>query len=77
MFFKPHWLLDGNLAVLAGSTNGALPASELSRITIQTSTNLIQWEPLTFPPTFTNGSILLIDQAASNYPARFYRIIEQ
>jgi hypothetical protein len=78
LFSNPQWLPDGSLAVLAGNSDGSpLAASGLSRFTAQTSTNLLQWEPLTIPLTLTNGSILLLEPAPSSYPVRFYRIIEQ
>jgi sugar lactone lactonase YvrE len=60
-------LADGNMQFnLLGTTNAIY--------TLTVSTNLIAWSPLaTF--TMTNGAVQWVDLDASNYPARFYRLV--
>lgn len=43
---------------------------------LQVSTNLTTWTPLATNPATTNG-ILFLDANARNYPARFYRVLQQ
>lgn len=50
--------------------------NDLGTITIFASTNLHTWIPIdTNAPT--NGVILFLDSAATNYPTRFYHVTEQ
>ncbi len=64
-----QWTNNGFLIRLNG-TNGLAP------ITIYASTNLSSWIPI-YTNVPTNGSILFLDTAATNYRARFYHILEQ
>jgi hypothetical protein len=45
-------------------------------VTIYASTNLSSWSPI-YTNAPTNGPILFLDTAATNYRARFYHILEQ
>ena len=42
--------------------------------TLDVSTNLFNWVPLT-TFTMTNGAVQLIDVTATNFPAQFYRLV--
>jgi hypothetical protein len=64
-----RWTNTGFLIQLNG-TNGLAP------ITIYASTNLSSWTPI-YTNAPTNGPILYLDTAATNYRARFYHILEQ
>jgi hypothetical protein len=63
------WTNTGFLIQLSGA-NGLAP------ITIYASTNLTSWIPI-YTNVPTNGPILFLDAAATNYRARFYHIFEQ
>jgi hypothetical protein len=78
-FGLPVLLSDGTLALESGDADGGqLGAADLVNFRAQTSTNLIDWAPLGLNLQLTNGALLLIDPgAATNNPARFYRLIEQ
>jgi alpha-tubulin suppressor-like RCC1 family protein len=68
---------DGSFTFYAGDADGArLLPSDVAGFTPQTSTNLIDWTPLTNALTLSNGLLFIRDTSASNYPARFYRIVE-
>jgi hypothetical protein len=68
---------DGTFTFYAGDADGApLLPSDLAGFTPQTSTNLLDWIPLTNALTLSNGVLLIRDAGASNYPARFYRVVE-
>jgi mono/diheme cytochrome c family protein len=47
-----------------------------SNYVLQTSTNLLDWTPLT-TNTATTNLFYLTDPAAGNYPRRFYRVLQQ
>ena len=59
-------LPDGSIQ-FGFSIPGALEA------TVWGSTNLVNWEVLQTVP-LTNGSAVFTDTAATNFPARFYRL---
>jgi hypothetical protein len=59
----------GFLLQLNGSNN-------LGSITVFASTNLVAWLPI-YTNAPTNGTILILDSAATNYRSRFYKILEQ
>lgn len=68
---------DGTFTFYAGDADGApLLPSDLPGFTPQTSTNLFAWVPLTNALTLSNGVLFIRDAGASNYPARFYRVVE-
>jgi len=47
-----------------------------SNYVLQASTNLVNWTPVATNPATTTG-IIFIDPKSSNYPARFYRAMQQ
>ncbi len=63
--------------VATDSSGGALTAEDLAWLELQASTNLVNWQTVSNALTFTNGSLLLQDPGQSNFPTRFYRLIEQ
>lgn len=74
---RPIRQADGTFALLAGDADGAgLWPGDLSCFQAQVSTNLVNWETLTNSLTLTNGLLRLWDPASTNWPSRFYRIIE-
>jgi hypothetical protein len=76
--FAPGALLtNGSLIFLSGDSDGGLlTTNDLSGFTAQASSNLVNWVTLPNALSLTNGFLMLQDPAQSNYPARFYRIIE-
>jgi len=78
----PQWLKanvqpDGSFALTSGDADGGLLSLEdVGRFESQVSSNLVDWMPLTNDIVLTNGMLLLIDQDSTNYPMRFYRVIE-
>jgi hypothetical protein len=69
---------DGGLQLLSqDSDGGALQQGDLGFFAAQTSTNLLDWQPLASPLVVTNGYLLLQDFIITNYALRFYRIIER
>ncbi|MEK7781950.1 MAG: hypothetical protein AAB370_10670, partial [Verrucomicrobiota bacterium] len=63
--------------VATDGSGAALTAEEAAWLEVQASTNLLNWQTVTNALTFTNGALLLQDPAQSNYPTRFYRLIER
>ena len=47
-----------------------------SNYVLQASTNLLNWNPIS-TNTATTNAFLLFDPAATNYPQRFYRVLQQ
>jgi alpha-tubulin suppressor-like RCC1 family protein len=69
---------QSGFTLVSRDADGApLGPEDLASFQAQTSTNLLDWIILPNSLTLTNGSLLLIDPEAANYPQRFYRIIEQ
>jgi alpha-tubulin suppressor-like RCC1 family protein len=69
--------LNGTFTFYAGDADGTpLLPSDLAGFSPQTSTNLVDWTPLTNALSLTNGLLFIRDPGASNYPARFYRVVE-
>ncbi len=73
----PARLPDGTFTLLsADEDGGALRPGDLAGFEGQTSTNLLDWISIPRPLQLTNGMLYLMDQQASNYQARFYRVLE-
>jgi hypothetical protein len=68
---------DGSMELLSGDADGGLLLpQDLPAFEAQGSTNLVDWETLPGALTLTNGVLVVRDPAATNFPARFYRVIE-
>jgi hypothetical protein len=68
---------DGAFSFYSGDADGSpLLHADLAGFIPQTSTNLRDWIPLTNSITLSNGVLFIRDAGASNYPARFYRVVE-
>jgi hypothetical protein len=73
----PQQLADGTFMLTAGDADGSpLWTTDLPGFQAQVSTNLVDWVALPDSLTLTNGLLLLRDSYSTNYPARFYRILE-
>ncbi len=67
----------GGFRIESGDADGGqLPAEALAGFEVHASTNLVDWTPLADGLTITNGRIIFNDAESTNYPTRFYRIIE-
>jgi len=61
-----------------GDADGSpLLPDDVAHFEVRASTNLVDWLTLTPELTLTNGVLLLRDLNRTNYPARFYRVIER
>jgi hypothetical protein len=75
---RPAILPGGALRVLSTDADGgALLPGDLPNFQAQASTNLMNWVSLPGALGLTNGALLLTDLNRTNYPVKFYRIIEQ
>jgi hypothetical protein len=76
---SPVLLGDGTLTFESDDADGGLlGAANLAKFQAQVSTNLVDWAPLNLNLELTNGALLLTDpRVSSNFPSRFYRLIEQ
>ncbi|MGA2243795.1 MAG: immunoglobulin domain-containing protein [Verrucomicrobiota bacterium] len=73
----PMLLPNGTLQLTSSDLGGGtLLPSELPSFEVQVSSNLVNWAPLPNVLSITNGLLQLQDGTWTNYPARFYRIIE-
>jgi hypothetical protein len=73
----PVLLPDGSLLLNSDDADGGLLSpSDLANFEAQASTNLMDWVPLTNALSLTNGMLQLRDNSGTNWPARFYRLIE-
>lgn len=73
----PFVAAGGMLAVLGQDPSGSLLLEpDLARFEPQTSTNLVDWQPLVGALSITNGSLLLHDPQHRQFPARYYRLWE-
>lgn len=71
-------LSDGTFAFWSRDPNGReLLPFNLPAIEVQASTNLRDWVALPGVCTLTNGALLIRDQTSTNFPMRFYRVIER
>jgi len=68
---------DGTFSLISTDANGGLLSlSDLANFEAQASTNLTDWVTLTNALSLTNGMLQLQDNGGTNWPARFYRILE-
>jgi photosystem II stability/assembly factor-like uncharacterized protein len=74
---EPQLLPGQRLQLLFNDADGGalLTSNDLATFEVQASTNLSDWTVITNALTLTNGSVLFQD-STSNYPARFYRVLE-
>ncbi|HEX5218170.1 MAG TPA: immunoglobulin domain-containing protein [Verrucomicrobiae bacterium] len=73
----PQHLADGSFAFWSIDSGGRqIQPVNLSHIEIQASTNLQDWVVLPGAGTLTNGSLWIRDPSCTNFPQRFYRVIE-
>ena len=70
-------LTDGCVELLSRDANGsAMLTNDLPKFEAQASADLVHWQTLPDVLSVTNGSLLLRDPAASQWPQRFYRVVE-
>lgn len=73
----PKLLSAGSFQLTTTDANGGLLAlADLANFEAQASTNLLNWVTLPNALSLTNGALLLQDAGPTNYPARYYRILE-
>ncbi len=73
----PVRLGDGTFLLRSGDADGgALLPEDLAALKVQASTNLVNWGPVSGVPILTNGSFVLHDPDSTNFPVRFYRMVE-
>jgi hypothetical protein len=71
-------ITNGSVVFFSGDSDGGLlTTNDLPGFTAQTSSNLVDWTILPNALSITNGLLMLQDPDQPNYPARFYRILEQ
>ena len=74
---SPVLLPDGSFQLTSTDANGGvLKLSDLVNFEAQASTNLVDWVTLPNALSLTNGMLMLQDGGQSNYPTRFYRLLE-
>jgi alpha-tubulin suppressor-like RCC1 family protein len=76
-FSTPIILNNHSILFLSGDSDGGLlTTNDLPAFTAQASSNLVNWVTVPNALSITNGFLILQDPSQSNYPTRFYRIIE-
>jgi len=74
---SPVLLPDGSLQLTSSDVNGGtLSLSDLANFEAQASTDLMNWVTLTNALSLANGMLQLQDNTGTNWPTRFYRILE-
>ena len=75
---NPVLLPDGGACVIVSGDvdGGLLSTNDLPNFEVYAATNLLDWILLTNDLTLTNGQLWLCDPTRTNYPLRFYRILE-
>ena len=74
---SPMLLPDGTFRLTSTDADGGLlQPSDLANFEAQASSNLLNWVTLPDALSLTNGMLLLEDVTPSNYPVRFYRLLE-
>lgn len=73
----PVRLADGSCLVTSGDADGGvLLPEDLTALELQVSTNLVNWSIVPGVPVLTDGSFMLHDSVSTNFPVRFYRMVE-
>jgi len=67
---------DGLFTLTAQDPLAVLTPSDLPFFGVLASTNLTDWETLQANLVLSNGTLLLQDTSPTNYPMRFYRLVE-
>jgi hypothetical protein len=73
---NPTITSDGLFTLTAQDPLALLTPSDLPFFQVLASTNLADWETLQSTLVLTNGTLLLQDSSPTNYPMRFYRLLE-
>ncbi len=74
-FGRPQILSNGSWRFVFGDNDGsAISSNNLANFELDASYDLTNWQSLNLPFYLTNGMIQVDD--ATNYPERFYRVIE-
>ena len=69
---------DGIFGFGSGDADGgALLPGDITFVQAQVSTNLLNWTNLPGVVTLTNGILWIQDPVATNYPVRYYRVVER
>ncbi|MEI9963211.1 MAG: immunoglobulin domain-containing protein [Limisphaerales bacterium] len=72
----PRMLPDKSFVFATDAASDLSPTNNLAAFEVQASTDLVNWITLTNGLVSTNGGLEMHDAADTNYPARFYRIIQ-
>ena len=73
----PMWMPGGLITLTSVDADGCpLLPGDLPGFQVQATTNFADWEDLLNSLTVSNGMLLLADPHSTNYPFRFYRILE-
>jgi alpha-tubulin suppressor-like RCC1 family protein len=73
----PTLLPDGTFQFTSGDFDGGqLSPSDLANFELQASEDLLTWQTLSNALTLTNGTLYFRDADQTNFPARYYRILE-
>ncbi|HWI55743.1 MAG TPA: immunoglobulin domain-containing protein [Bacillota bacterium] len=68
----------GTVLLEFGAADGApLEPADMDAFEVRTSTNLVDWSLLTNSLVLTNGQGTVLDTDWTNFPKRFYRVIER
>jgi len=74
---QPVPMADGSFLIYSGDVDGSwLTTGDTENLEAYASTNLVDWSPLPATATLTNGQLRLHDTESTNYPMRFYQVIE-
>ena len=75
ILYPPLSLAGGGFRIGFGDSDGSpLTSNDFTNLELDASSNLRSWHQLQLPYTLSNGVIEVND--TTNYPARYYRVIE-